>query len=124
MRKFKVTVVTLFSCVSMLIMPLSAYAYNGNLTFTHGNNYSEETTGGKISSSATENSMCIDVGIRYDSDSAPTTMYPGNTEYNTDYIEHYEDVSGRKGYSYCYYKVDDELVKLSKKWFAFDFTLF
>ena len=121
MKRLKATILSLASAACILAMPLSSYAYNGNLTFTHGNNYSDETTGGKISSTATEDSMLISVGIRYDSDSAPTTMYPGDVEYNTNYAEHYVDVSGRRGYSFCYYTVGN-FNKVSKKWFAFDFS--
>ena len=36
--------------------------------------------------------MCIDVLVRYNSDAADSIVYPGNTEYNTNCIEHYVSV--------------------------------
>lgn len=107
--------------MSLLAITLSSYAYTGNLTFLHGNNSANHSVGGSISSTAVEDSMRIDVLVRYDSDAAPSIAYPGNTEYNTDYIEHYVSVGDGRGYSYCYYIVDGENVASSKEWFPYDF---
>lgn len=121
MNKLKKVLTLTMSALFLLSVPISAQAYTGNLTFTHGNNTSSKSTGGKISSTAKENSMRVDVGIRYDSDSAPTTAYPGTIVRNTKTVKNYVGVSGREGWSYCYYFVDGSNVHNSTKWFAFHF---
>lgn len=122
MNKVKKLVILGMTSLCMLAIPLTAQAYSGNLTFTHGNNNTAKSTGGKISSTATEGSMKVDVGIRFDSDSSPTTSYKGTVRNNTKTVQNYVNAAGREGWSYCWYYVDGVNVHNSTKWFAFHFN--
>lgn len=121
MNKVKKLVTLGMTSLCLLAIPLSAQASAGNLTFTHGNNNSAKSTGGKITSTATEGSMKVDVGIRFDSDSAPTTSYRGTTKRNTKTVQNYVGVAGREGWSFCWYYVDGADVHHSTNWFSFHF---
>lgn len=115
-------VMTVMVIVTLFVAPVNA-AVNGNLLFYHGVNNFWKYTFGKITSTATENSMSIDGHIYFESgpNSGSSAYYQGIPVSNTKSITKNIYPGSVKGSSFFQYYVDGSMQHYSTAWWSFDF---
>lgn len=120
-----ITAVAAVVALSASMVAISASATpNGNLTFTHGQDASIQSTYGKIQSTEVETSMQVNGKATYYSGANKGNTIPRNQNvvYNTRVESNYIPHGSTKGASFFEYKVNGVKEHESTEWWNFDFT--
>ena len=108
-----------FLASAICFTSIPVFAFNGNLTFTHGNNIQSKRAFGRTTSTAVESNMRNELTVSF-SDGSSYLRIGENKNSSICYVES-DNLAGRSGNSYCVYKVNGRIEHRSTAAYPFSF---